>query len=166
MTNRWHIQAVGQEATQDASNETETSSGDEPIMLEEEWVSEDEDYEPVPRRRWIEWLVPSTAIIAMLAWTGFFAWTFRDDMLSGGTARQWIDWTISWAVPMLLISVFWLLSLRNSRREAQRFGDTAQLLRRGARGPGPGRPHPRGRLPGHREPRVSDGTRVSRQPIT
>ncbi|TWJ10118.1 hypothetical protein [Altererythrobacter ishigakiensis] len=129
MTNRWHIQAVGQEATQDASNETETSSGDEPIMLEEEWVSEDEDYEPVPRRRWIEWLVPSTAIIAMLAWTGFFAWTFRDDMLSGGTARQWIDWTISWAVPMLLISVFWLLSLRNSRREAQRFGDTAQLLR-------------------------------------
>jgi len=129
MTGKWQIQAVGQEAVQEASGETQGAEVEEPIVLEDEWVEEAEDYEQVPRSRWIDWLVPSTAMVAMLAWTGFFAWTFRNDILTGGTSQQWIGWIINWAVPMLLISIFWLLSMRNSRREAQRFGDTAMMLR-------------------------------------
>ncbi|MBT8431190.1 MAG: ATPase [Altererythrobacter sp.] len=102
---------------------------EEPIVPEDEWLAEEDEIETAPRTRWIDRLVPTTAIIAMLAWTGFFAWTFRSDILTGGMSQQWIDWIISWAVPMLLISIFWLLSMRNSQREAQRFGDTAQMLR-------------------------------------
>lgn len=131
MTNGWQIQAVNGEQAQTTSVEQPSDVVDEPITLEEEWVAEEiDEVESGVRRRWIDWLVPSTAIIAMSAWTGFFGWAFREDILAGGSPEQWIGWTINWSVPMLLISVFWLLSMRNSRREAERFGDTAQMLRR------------------------------------
>lgn len=129
MTGKWQIKAVGQETVQEAPVDSAENVAEEPIVLEEEWISEGEEFEPAPRTRWIDRLVPMTAVIAMLTWTGFFAWAFRNDIITGGTSQQWIGWIINWAVPMLLISIFWLLSMRNSRREAQRFGDTAQMLR-------------------------------------
>lgn len=129
MTGKWQIKAVGQETVQEAPVDLAENVAEEPIVLEEEWISEGEEFEPAPRTRWIDRLVPMTAVIAMLTWTGFFAWAFRNDIITGGTSQQWIGWIINWAVPMLLISIFWLLSMRNSRREAQRFGDTAQMLR-------------------------------------
>lgn len=129
MTGKWHIQAVGQEPVQEAPDEAAENAVEEPILLEDEWIAEEDEFEPAPGTRWIDRLIPATAITAMVAWTGFFAWTFRNDILTGSTSQQWIGWIINWTVPMLLISIFWLLSMRNSRREAQRFGDTAQMLR-------------------------------------
>ncbi|RGP40646.1 hypothetical protein BPTFM16_00933 [Altererythrobacter insulae] len=130
MSNGWHIQAVGQEPATDSPDTDLATEVAEPIVLEDEWVAEeDEDPEPASRRRLIDWAVPTTAIVAMIAWTGFFAWTFQNDVLVDNTARNWVGMIVNWSVPMLLIAVFWQLSLRNSRREAQRFGDTAAMLR-------------------------------------
>ncbi|TIX50002.1 ATPase [Alteraurantiacibacter aquimixticola] len=74
------------------------------------------------------WIVPFLGVVAMLGWTGFFAWVHRVEMLAGATTAQWIDWIGSWSLPILVIIGFWLLALRNSVREAHRFGQTARML--------------------------------------
>ena len=93
---------------------------DQPV--EDAW--EDEE---VSHRR-LDWLVPATAVLAVLAWTGFFGWANASEILVGGTPQKWSGWIVSWAVPVLLVVSLWLLALRHSRREASRFGDVAQLL--------------------------------------
>lgn len=128
MSGGTHIRAIGTDDAPSAQDETFVSNGDEPIMLEEEWV--EEDFSEEPPRPWNDWLIPTIASLAILAWSGFFGWAFRADILAGGTPTQWVSWIINWSVPVLLIGVFWLLAMRNSRREAARFGDAASLLAR------------------------------------
>ena len=49
-------------------------------------------------------------------------------MLAPASLDQWIGWIGNWSGPVLLVCVVWLLAMRNSRREAARFGDAARLL--------------------------------------
>ena len=73
------------------------------------------------------WILPSLAILAIAGWSSFFAWA-NLWAIGGVTPQQGVSLLTSWAVPVLLIGVLWLIAMRNSRREALRFGDTAGLL--------------------------------------
>lgn len=68
------------------------------------------------------------AVAAILGWTVFFAWTNEAEMLRGASPEQWISWIRDWSVPVLLVGVFWLVALRHSRRETNRFGAAARML--------------------------------------
>ncbi|QYU70924.1 hypothetical protein J4558_12775 [Leptolyngbya sp. 15MV] len=90
--------------------------------LVEDWYEE-----PQAAARW-RWIVPTLALAAVLAWTAFYGWAHRDEILAGGAPRQWTAWVVAWAVPTLLIVAVWLLAMRTSRREAIRFGEIADML--------------------------------------
>jgi hypothetical protein len=82
------------------------------------------------------WLLPVLAAIAVLAWTAFFAWAMRDRIVAGAPAgqwpgqgpEQWIALLRDWAMPVILLALGALILLRNSRREALRFGAAANIL--------------------------------------
>lgn len=75
-----------------------------------------------------DWLVPTLAIGAALGWTGFFVWVHRTQIIAGASAEQWIGWISQWSLPIILLIGLWLLAMRNSRREANRFNDAARAL--------------------------------------
>jgi hypothetical protein len=79
--------------------------------------------------RWKSLFIPSLFILATVSWTGFFAWTHYAEALQGIQAAQAISWISAWALPVCLIGILWLLALRNSSAEADRFGDVANRLR-------------------------------------
>ena len=87
----------------------------------------DEEDEQTPRRN-IGWIAPALAILAIVAWTGFFGWVHQRDLLGGASAAAWSQMVIDWAIPVLLVVSLWILAMRNSRREAIRFGNTARML--------------------------------------
>ena len=130
MTKGRHIRAIG-----DGAADSETGAIVETVPVEDEQTAEDilppwdeALDEPVrPRRLW-PLMLGTIATLAVLGWTGFFAWTNRAAMLSGATSDQWIGWVTQWAVPVLLVAVAWLIAMRSSAREATRFGDAARVL--------------------------------------
>jgi len=108
----------------DAPNETATEAQDDVLALDEAWE------EPVaarPRSRF-GWVIPSLAILTVAAWTTVFVLAQKDVLLAGGSLQQWTGWVTSWAIPVLLVVAVWLLAMRTSSREAQRFGDAAKML--------------------------------------
>ncbi|WP_271077750.1 hypothetical protein [Aurantiacibacter sp. MUD61] len=86
------------------------------------------EYEDAYRPARFGWVVPTLAILAVLGWTGFFGWIHQAEILAGATPSQWADWIVAWCVPVLLIVGLCLLALRNSAREAARFGGIARQL--------------------------------------
>jgi len=90
-----------------------------------DWSEEAEDA-PVRQR---EWLWPALAAGAITIWTGFFGWAKQADLSAAFAAPSgWPDLIADWLMPVLLLGLMWLLFMRNSRREALRFGDTARVL--------------------------------------
>jgi hypothetical protein len=88
----------------------------------------DDDDEPAAARAGPEWLVPALAAALVVGWTGFYGWALRDQLAAGATPGAWIALVRDWAAPVLLVGVALLVLLRNSRREARRFGAAARLL--------------------------------------
>ncbi|NVE93963.1 ATPase [Altererythrobacter lutimaris] len=153
---------AGIQADMDSTNPSKAGeSAEDALILQSEWVQPDPlgvlelgpDYlmeeaeasianaqsmleevaEPVVKSSILGWLIPSFAGLAIVAWTGFFGYTYWQQMISGAALSQWTAWTSEWAVPVLLVGVACLLALRNSHAEARRFGDTAAMLSREAR---------------------------------
>lgn len=102
------------------------ASDAEPLLLEEAWA-EPEFEASRPR---FGWLAPTLAILLMAGWTGFFAWAISAEALAGAPPAAWSGWIVQWSVPMALIGVGWLLMMRSSRAEANRFAASAALLSR------------------------------------
>lgn len=132
MKERSHIRAVEGEnssaqATAPETPDTSAQMDDEVLPADEVIVDDDWYVEPEPRQI-AAWLVPTLAITTTMAWTAFFAWANSGEILAGGSPQQWIGWITAWAVPVLLIVALWLLFMRNSAREGQRFGDIARNL--------------------------------------
>ena len=104
----------------------------EPDELILEQVAPDDEWweEPAPRpaRRWGALVAASLAIAATIGWTALYVLANLDAVRSGGSLLQWTGWLRDWAIPVVLVAVMWLLTIRNSRREASRFGETARLL--------------------------------------
>src|SRR5512139_1282734 len=134
MVNRKNLVAIGPElpdsqAADQAVPEapfSEAAPLGEPVTLDEEWIEEDE---AVNSGRF-GWIVPSLAILAVLAWTGFFGWVHQQTLLAGASPAQWSRWIVDWSVPVLLVVGLWLLAMRNSRRESARFAVAANALSR------------------------------------
>lgn len=133
MTKRTIIRAVDEQTVE---TEDHNPDPEEIIELDEADVDEDvedelelEDWNEEPaQRRTLGWLVPGIAILAITGWTGFYGWANRQEILSGGTSQQWIEWITSWSIPVLLVVSLWLLAMRNSNREATRFANVAHTL--------------------------------------
>ncbi|GAA0279608.1 hypothetical protein GCM10009127_20920 [Alteraurantiacibacter aestuarii] len=129
MSRRENLVALG------ASDEPETGPGpeDQPTPEAAETYPEDaadfEDaWEEEAPRRSTGWIIPTLGVIAIMGWTGFFGWIHQSEILAGAPPQAWADWIVSWSVPVLLVIGVWLLAMRNSTREAARFGETARLL--------------------------------------
>jgi chromosome segregation ATPase len=128
MADRKNLVAIGPEAHGEAA-ETETAvdtapAYDESPVFEEEWADE----EPERRIGRFGWVVPTLAVLTVLGWTGFFGWVNQRAIIAGASPTQWSQWIVDWSVPVLLVVALWLLAMRNSRREAARFGAAAQML--------------------------------------
>jgi len=127
MTRGTRIAAVDEDMPQGV----EIASPIEPIdAVEAETASEDWWEEPAPkaRRPWLAIIAGTLSVLAIAGWTALFVMANLAEMQGGGSLTQWTDWIRDWSVPVLLVAVAWLLAMRNSRREAQRFGETARLL--------------------------------------
>jgi len=72
---------------------------------------------------------PAILLTTSIAWTAFFAVTYWPELRAGISNSRIIDLIAIWAVPALFIAVLWLLAMRNSSREATRFGHVAASLR-------------------------------------
>ena len=133
MTEGSHIRAVAQEDAQEALANSKTATGDEPLALEDDWMEDASDWDAedagflaeTPDRSWI---LPALAVTTIAGWTGLFAWSIYTKALGGAGVDQWIGWMSTWSLPVLLICTIWLLAMRNSKVEAQRFSDTASQL--------------------------------------
>jgi chromosome segregation ATPase len=125
--------AIGAEPNSTGSNGSESGligrdpahpQHDSSLILDEP----QEYFEHEEPARGFGWVVPAAAVIAIAGWSAFFVWTNWFRMITGGTAQQWTGWITAWSVPVLLVVALWLLAMRNSSKEAQRFGGAARLL--------------------------------------
>ncbi len=118
------IDPGAQEAAGDAFLLTEEVAV--PVLDLEPWEAAEVAESPASRRE--SRAAPLLAIAAAAGWTGLFAWSKLPAAIAGAPLEQWVGWIGEWAVPVALICVVWLLVMRNSKREAARFGDAARLL--------------------------------------
>jgi hypothetical protein len=80
-------------------------------------------------RRWTAFIAPIMLGLTLIAWTGFFGWTYFDEVRAGLGAERVVALVGLWTVPALFTATLWLLFMRSSRAEADRFGDVARNLR-------------------------------------
>ncbi len=128
MSSRRTLHPVEDNGSEDIASDEAVQDEESPAEApeaQEEWV--DEHAEDVARPRGT-WIVPTLAILSILGWTGFFGWVHQAEMLAGASPAQWSAWISEWCIPVLLVIGLWLLAMRNSRREANRFADAARLL--------------------------------------
>jgi hypothetical protein len=76
-----------------------------------------------------QYVAPTLLLVAFVAWSAFFGLTYWSEAQFGLNNDRFVTLIATWAIPTLLISVLWLLSMRNSSREALRFGKVANVLR-------------------------------------
>ncbi len=127
MTDRNRLVAIGPEhEPEEDVLELATQEGEE-LDLEDDWEEEWAEEDLAAPRNYA-WIVPALASLAAIGWTGFYGWVHWPAISAGGTPQLWIEWIVQWSVPVLLIVATWLLVMRNSRREASRFADSAQAL--------------------------------------
>ncbi len=110
-----------------ASGEASGAGEDSEMLLEEAW-EESEPHAPQPAR--FGWVIPALALLAVAGWSGFFGWTISAEVMASPAPSAWTGWIVQWSVPVGLIGIFWLLAMRSSRAEANRFAASAALLSR------------------------------------
>lgn len=126
MTRKTRIVAIDKDEPEGAPN-PDSVALEETVAVESEADWNETEVEPIKR----SWGVISAAAgtgLAVTAWTAAFVLANLPEMQTGGSLGQWVAWVRDWSVPVLLIAVVWLIAMRNSRREAVRFGQTAQML--------------------------------------
>lgn len=77
---------------------------------------------------WTQYIAPIFLTVLMIGWTAFFGWVNQTKLLAI-TPVDAVRLISEWAVPAALIGVTWLLILRSSRSETNRFSDAALKLR-------------------------------------
>ncbi|RIV88769.1 hypothetical protein [Aurantiacibacter zhengii] len=125
MTRRHNLVSEQDDSARDVPDDTHVAdtydTSDQEVYEEQYWEEE-------PTRAKATWIVPAVVIMAALGWTAFFGWVHQREMISGATPAQWIDWIVQWSVPLVLLSALYIIAMRNSRREANRFTDAARAL--------------------------------------
>ena len=121
------ITETDQEATSPrASSNAEGATEDHQVV--------DQDYDDVadetaPRLGIGHYVVATLLLIAFAAWSAFFGLTYWPEAQVGMNNDRIVTLIATWAIPTLFIAVLWLLVMRNSSREATRFGKVANILR-------------------------------------
>lgn len=129
MTGSTRIVSLGgepQTSPEDLASTHDLPADAPPLLLEDEWA-EPETEAPRPDR--LPAIAGGLAIVLVICWSGLFAWTLRDALTTGSTPADWVNWIGQWSVPPLLVCVLWLMAMRHSTREADRFGHAARQLR-------------------------------------
>ncbi len=113
--------------------EPASSPQDEVVLLQDEPEgdgSEDWWHESSgrPARPWIAIIAGTIAVGLVTAWSALFAMANLSAMQASTNLAEWTGWIRDWSLPVLLVAVSWLIAMRNSRREARRFGETARSL--------------------------------------
>jgi hypothetical protein len=90
---------------------------------------DDDPVETARPRGTVQYIAPTLLLIAFVGWSTFFGLTYWPEVPFGMNNDRVITLIATWAIPTLLIAVLWLLAMRNSSREATRFGKVASLLR-------------------------------------
>ena len=117
-----------QSSHDDVAAETHATAGSLPDAVDIENVEEMYEVEQ-PRLSVLAFVAPTLLLLAFVGWTAFFGLTYWPEAQSGLNNNRIVELIVSWAVPALLIAVSWLLVMRNSSREATRFGNVAASLR-------------------------------------
>ncbi len=133
MTTRSKIVGLTQHISDQSSNddvaaETHTTAGSLPDAVDTANIEDMYEVEQ-PRRSVLAFVAPTVLLLAFAAWTAFFGLTYWPEAQSGLSNNRIVELIVRWAVPALLIAVSWLLVMRNSSREATRFGNVAASLR-------------------------------------
>jgi len=100
----------------------------EPIADEAITYEVDAEEEDAPRRR-TGWILPTLALLAVLGWFGAMGWLLRGSFAPPVDPVRLVQLIASLCVPPALIGIIYLLALRTSRAEAQRFGASARAMR-------------------------------------
>ncbi|WP_017665643.1 hypothetical protein [Porphyrobacter sp. AAP82] len=135
MAGRHQIRALGRKSGSDNAGDTslpEAEDGGEALELSDTWVDEEsvEAVPDTPRPSLLAKSAPALAVLAIGGWSGFFVWAHLADMQARTVPAQWAQWVVMWAVPVALVGIMWLLSMRSSQAEAQRFAATAAAMNR------------------------------------
>jgi hypothetical protein len=108
-----------------------SSEHEKSLLLDEFEVHDNQEWiEETPNRQWKSYVFPSLICVALAGWTAFFAWSLRAEPFPISSNERLISLIGAWALPASLLGVVWLLMMRNSSVEANRFGNVAALLRR------------------------------------
>lgn len=129
------MRALGRKSGSDNTGDTtlpETEGSAEPLELSDTWVDEagEEDAFGTPRPSLLAKSAPALAVLAVAGWSGFFVWAHLAAMQAEAEPAQWAQWIVMWAVPTGLVGIVWLLTMRSSHAEAQRFAATAAAMNR------------------------------------
>ena len=127
----------GEKTDIEGEDTLELGIGDRAFSSENETVSDetaDEDwndyYEAEERSHSAGTKIEIALVLALAAvWTGFFLWVNRDIFTTLIPAQRGIELLSQWSMPIVLLGIFHLLFMRNSRQEANRFADVANSLR-------------------------------------
>jgi hypothetical protein len=117
-----------QSSHDDVATEAHATAGALPDAVDIENVEEMYEVEQ-PRLSVLAFVAPTVLLLAFAGWTAFFGLTYWPEAQSGLDNNRIVELIVRWAVPALLIAVSWLLVMRNSSREATRFGNVAASLR-------------------------------------
>jgi len=132
MTTRSKIVGLNREIT-----ETDPETAAAPISsyaedaVDDDYALENYDIadEALDRARAGRYITPALLLMAFAGWSTFFGMTYWSEAQFSMTNDRIVSLVVTWAIPTLLIAVLWLLTMRNSSREAVRFGKIAQSLR-------------------------------------
>ncbi|WP_379921288.1 ATPase [Erythrobacter sp. R86502] len=134
MAERHQMRALGRKSgdngasTSDVIEVEDLGSAEEALFLSETW--EEDEAIDVPRPSRFGWIAPSLAILIIAGWTTFYVFAHFDAMRAGALPDQWANWIVQWAVPVGLVGIVWLLTMRTSRTEGRRFSSIAAHMNR------------------------------------
>ncbi len=111
------------------------STEQEPQVANTQWLEnasnwEEQDEEAAPSRRWPSIVFLSLLILTAVCWTSFFAWANLVYLTMSPTPAIITSLVASWSAPLLCLGVAWLIFMRSSRAEANRFADVGAALRK------------------------------------
>jgi len=131
MTMRSKIFGLSRDITEIEQNASAPAAGGVEVTSDESYVVDVEEYaeESSYRSGILGYIAPVLLLVAFSTWTAFFALTYWPAIKIGLANDRIIALVTTWSVPTLLIAVLWLLAMRNSSREAARFGQVASRLR-------------------------------------
>jgi hypothetical protein len=130
MAERHKIRSFNKSAASNPSDQTEETALllDDGQALAEEWAEPEKAGKSAPGPSASLWPL-LLALLFAAGWTGFYGWALYPDATRlAADPRDIADVIAEWAVPILLIGVFWLIAMRHSRAEAGRFANSGAVV--------------------------------------